>query len=349
MIINKITAKVLVLMFSLFWTATSSAQTAVSPSVAVKLSPVKEKLVGETLVSYGVLDPDPDQLLSFSLSRPGLINRVWVRRGQRIKRGDKLLEIVTLPEAHMQFLKAQTGVDFAERELKRKKRMMADQLVTKADVDSANKMLRDAKSTLEAMRQRGMGRPREILFAPMDGIITRLDISQGKRVPANSTAMLIATEKRLIARLGIEPEDLNKIKPDYPVTLTSVFVPEIKVNSKIRDIHAMINPDTHLVEILVPIPVKDVDHLILGSRVIGRISLPRHIALIVPRTAVLTDAQGQKFLFGVQSGKARYISVTPGVEDGDFIEVSGDIKKGDRVVISGNYELKDGMMVREAP
>lgn len=345
--INKIIFAGLASLSAVFWVPVSAAEG--TQTVAVKLATVEEKAVGQSLSSYGYLAPDPDQLLNFSLSRPVLVDRVWVRRGQRIRRGNRLLEVITLPEARRQYQQARNAVDFAGRDLKRKKRMLADQLVTKADVDFADKTFRDAMSAVDAMRKRGFDRTREILLAPVDGIVTRLDVSPGQRVPGDTTAMLIATEKRLVARLGIEPEDLGRITPGIPVTITSVFVPDIRVNSKIRDIHAMIDPDTHLVEILVPIPDKDVDHLILGSRVTGHIRLPRHSALIVPRTAVLSDGHGGSYVFGMQNGKAKYIAVKTGVEDGDFIEVSGAIKKGDRVIISGNYEAVNGMATREAP
>jgi len=59
-------------------------------SVLVKTAPVALQEVTETLTAFGVLDPDPDQVLSLSLPHAGLINRVWVRLGQRVKSGDRL-------------------------------------------------------------------------------------------------------------------------------------------------------------------------------------------------------------------------------------------------------------------
>jgi len=316
-------------------------------SVAVKTAVVVEKQIGETLVAYGVIDPDPDQVLSLSLPHAGLINRVWVRLGQRVKSGDKLLEVITAPEARMQYLQAQSAVDFATRKLKRNQRLLEEQLATKAQVDAARKALRDAKASLDALHKRGLNRAEETLLAPMDGIITRLDIAQGQRVQANTTAMLIAAEKRLIARLGVEPEDLSRLSPGTPVTLTSVFVPAIKVESQIREVHAMINPSTHLVEVLAPIPENQIDHLVLGSRILGHIHLPPHQALVVPRSAVLGD-EPDTYLFVIDAGKARKKTVQVGLEQGEEIEVIGPVKAGDAIVIQGNYELSDGMAVREA-
>lgn len=316
-------------------------------SVSVKASIIVEKSIGKTLIAYGTLNPDPDQVLSLSLPHAGLINRVWVRLGQRVKSGDKLLEVVTAPEARMQYQQAQSAVDFASRELKRTQRLLKEQLATKAKVDAARKNLRDANSTLKALRKRGLNLAEEILRAPMDGIITQLDVAQGQRVQANTTAMLIAAEKRLIARLGIEAEELNSLSAGTPVTITSVFVPGVKVDSKIREVHAMINPSTHLVEILIPIPEEQIDHLVLGSRVLGHIHLPQHRALMVPRSAVLGD-NINAYVYIVKNSKAYKIKVQTGFENKDEIEISGAIKAGDSVVILGNYELTDGMTIRES-
>lgn len=333
------------LMLCVFMVPASGADT---PSVLVKTTALVQQTVSETLTAYGTLDPDPDQVLSLSLPHAGLINRVWVRLGQRVKSGDRLLEVVTAPDARMQYLQAQSAVDYAQRELDRQQRLLGEQLATKAAVDAARKNLADARATYEALKQRGQGLEKETLRAPMDGIVIRLDLSQGQRVQADTMAMLLAAEQRLIARLGIEPEDLVRVQPGTPVTLTSVFVPDLSIDSQIREVHAMVDPATHLVEVLMPIP-DDANHgLVLGSRVIGTLRLASHESLVVPRSAVLSD-QGQAYVFTVANGKARRVAVVAGNAAGEQVAVSGDLRAGDRVVISGNSQLADGMAVRDSP
>lgn len=318
------------------------------PSVLVQTTPIVSKTVTQTLTTFGVLDPDPDQILSISLPHAGLINRVWVRLGQRVKRGDQLLEVITAPDARMQYLQAQSSVDYAQRELDRQLRLLEGQLATRSQVAAAKKNLKDARATLDALHERGMDVVAETLRAPMDGIVTRLDVSQGQRVQADTTAMLIAAEQKLIARLGVEPEDLAAVQAGTAVTITSVFVPGVKVESTIREVHAMINPSTHLVEVLAPIPEQQIAQLVLGSRILGQIHLASHTALVVPRSAVLGDAP-DAYLYTVNGGMAHRVAVQTGGNINDLIEVSGNLKVGDRVVVSGNYQLTDGMAVREAP
>ena len=333
----------------LFYISFAHAQVDNAPSVFVKTAKIERRFLGETIDTFGILDPDPDQIISLSLPKAGLINRVWVRSGQRVKRGDNLIEIITSPESHMQFLQAQSAVNFKERELDRRKSLLAVQLATKAMVDTAAIDLEDAKSTLEALKLKGMDSNEEIIVAPRDGIITQLTVSQGQRVSADTTTLLIATEKNIVARLGLEPEDLGKIQLGLSVSVSSVFVPDVKIESTIREVHAMIDPKTNLVEILVPIPSNQTNKTILGSRIIGQVHLPEHEALVVPRSAVLMDKKAVSYLFTVQNGKAKYTEVQLGIEVGDFIEVIGNINVNDIVVVTGNYELKDNMAIRENP
>lgn len=344
--------KVLMLIANFVCSATlfcaMAAQAGGLPSVAVKTAVVKQQAMGEVLLNYGVLEPDPDQVLSLSFPHAGLINRIWVRLGQRVKNGEKLLEIVTSPEARMQYLQATSALKFAQRELDRKHQLLKEQLATHTEVDTAKKNLHDAQVALDALRKRGMEQTQEVLRAPMDGIVTRLDTAQGQRVQADTVALLIASEQRLIARLGVEPEDLGLLQPGIPVTITSVFAPAVNIDTSIRDVHAMINPATHLVDVLVPIPAQKVAKLVLGSRVIGHIHLPTHDALVVPRSAVLGTAP-DSYVFKVDAGKALRVPVKIGVEAKGLIDVTGALQAGDAVVISGNYELNDGMAVRSAP
>ena len=109
----------------------------------------------------------------------------------------------------------------------------------------------------------------------------------------------------------------------------------------------MINPDTHLVDVLAAIPDEQVDHLVLGSRMKALIELAAYNTLVVPRSALLKDEKGD-YIFLVAKGRAHRVAVNRGVDTRMFVEIKGEVQAGDIVVVSGNYELKDGMSVREA-
>jgi membrane fusion protein, multidrug efflux system len=323
-----------------------AADPAAGSSVLIRTGIVTERTVAETVTVFGTIEPDPDAVLSLSLPHGGLLDRVWVRAGQRVQRGARLAELVSNPADRMAFLQARSAVEFAQRELQHQQRLFSEHLATQAQLAAAQKSLQDAQDTLDALRSQGKGEASLILRTPMDGIVTRIDVQAGQRVATGSTALLIAAEDKLVAVLGVEPENVAAIRPGATVELSSVFVPEFHLTAQVREVHAMINPATQLVDVLVPLPASRLDELVLGSHIEGQIHLRAQRGLTVPRQAVLRDDRGA-YVFLVAGGHAARIAVTPLLSTGDLVEVTGALHAGDRIVTTGNYELSDGMAVRE--
>jgi len=317
-----------------------------APSVLVKQENVVSRAVSETLLVYGRVEADPDAVLTVSLPHSGLVTRVAVRLGQRIKQGDTLLELSTSPAAHMQYTQALNAVNYAQRQLEREQRLLTEQLTTKSQLDAARKNLVDARSSLHSLKAQGQDKAIEIVTSPTEGIVTLLTVKQGDRVQANVAALAIASGHRLIARLGVEPEDIQFLKPGIPVKIHSVFIPEYQADSQLREIHAMINPTTHLVDVLAAIPANKTQQLVLGSYLSADLQLSKHQGLTVSREAVLQDDKGH-YLFRVVDNKAQRVNVETGLENGDWVEITRGVKLNESIVSVGNYVLSDGMLVRE--
>lgn len=315
-------------------------------SVLIRQAKVVQQPISETLTVYGQVQADPDTVQTISLLHDALITRVDVRPGQRVKRGETLLELTTSPGAHMQYLKARGAVDYAQRELARQQRLLKEQLTTNAQVEAARNALHDAQAGLQALQAEGENKARDRVLAPTAGIVTQLRAKQGDRLQAGAAVLEIAIGNRLVAVLGVEPEDIQMLKPGIPVRIRSVFVPDYRADSRLREIHAIINPATHLVDALVPLPADQTDHLVLGSSLIADIQLKAHTGMTVPRNAVLQDEQGA-YVFRVVDGKGQRVAVTTGLESDQWIEITSGLNPGESVVSLGNYELRDGMPVRE--
>jgi membrane fusion protein, multidrug efflux system len=336
--ISIICALMLILVYSRVW--------AQEPSVLIQKVKVAQQPIGETLTVYGQVQADPDSVQTISLLHDALITRVAVRPGQRVKLGETLLELTTSPGAYMEYLKASGAVDYAQRELARQQRLLKEQLTTNAQVEAARNALQDAQAGLQAMETQGQNKARDQVSAPTAGIITQLRVKQGDRLQAGVAVLEIATGNRLVAVIGVEPEDIRLLEPGTPVRIRSVFVPDYKAEGQLSEIHAMINPATHLVDALVPIPDDQTDQLVLGSRLIADIQLNAHRGTTVPRSAVLQDEQGA-YVFRVVGDRAQRVAVTTGLESDQWIEITSGLNPVEEVVTVGNYELKDGMPVRE--
>jgi RND family efflux transporter MFP subunit len=316
-------------------------------SVLVQTIAVKSKEISVALEAYGTVIPSNDATTVLSVSHAGIVNRVWVRLGQEVKRGDALIDLDTSPVARRDFLQAQTAVDYARQSLARQRRLKKEQLTTSDQINAARKALKDAQNRLQSLKKLGQGKSHVVLRAPVDGIVTRLDVMQGQRISADATTVQIAAGNRLKVLLGVEPADAGRIKKGDKVSLVQVFSGADTVIGKVENIHAMINPATRLVDVLVSIPEKAIERLMIGGAVKGAITLDTHQALVIPGSSVLADKAGA-YVFVVSGGRALRRNVETGLVKPEFTEILSGLKAGEPVVILGNYELQDAMPVREA-
>jgi len=175
-----------------------------------------------------------------------------------------------------------------------------------------------------------------------------VDVQEGQIVPAGGPLVEIATGSRIVARLGVEPSDINGISPGAKVALTEVAgqSPQV-VEGKVDLITKRVNPDTRLVDVFVSLP-KDAG-LILEGYVRGELVTASSEGLIVPREAVLSKDDGYG-LFTIKDGRAVEHTVSVGLQNDREALVKGEgLKPGDSVVVVGNYELEDGMAVSAGP
>jgi RND family efflux transporter MFP subunit len=328
------------------WAFGAQASEPPTPSVLVQTVPAARERMPETITAFGRVHPDPDAIANVAFPRAGVVNRLWVRLGQRVEPGQPLLELDTAPSARSDYQQALAAADFARRDAERIQRLFSQQLATRDQVAQAERNLKDAESKLEAQKRLGTNLPQEIVRAPFAGIVTELSVTQGQRVQADSTAMLLAKQDALVASLGLEQEDAVRAAPGMPVTLRSVLRPGAPVLSEVDEVHAMVDPQTRLVDALVRIPKTSAAELVVGATMQGEITLRQVDVLVVPRSAVLEDGQGS-YVFVVEGHRARRVSVTRLLSRDQQVGITGGLSAGDQVVKTGNYELRDGMAVRE--
>jgi len=322
----------------------ASAQETAS-SVSVQLAPLAKSTLATKLTGYGVVAASPDQETSIALPRAGRVARLLVLPGQQVNRGDLLFEFTTAPADNLSYQQANTAVVYAREELKRNEELFEQQLITSSQLATAKKSLVDAEASLQALNRISAGNVVDKVTAAYAGIVTTIASAQGDFLAAGTAILKLARQGELNVQIGIEPEQAQHLKIGMPVSITSLFDQAQAIPSKIAAIHALINPQTRLVDIVLKLEAAQ-GKLLLGSHVRGDILLPVANSWVVPRSAVLNDASGS-YVFQVQADKAKRIAVSKGVDDGQRVAVSGALDSRLPIVVLGNYELEDGMAVRE--
>ncbi|MDE2428224.1 MAG: efflux RND transporter periplasmic adaptor subunit [Burkholderiales bacterium] len=334
---------------------TSVAQAETSAVALVQTVAPRQAPLPQTVSAYGTVAFVQNDLTNISLPYAAQVTRLSVGNGQAVKRGATLFEVATDPNATLSFQQAETAVTLARGELQRTQALYTEHLATQSQVATAQKALTDAEHTFAAQRQLSTGAATQRITAPSDGIVVNLTAAQGDRIAAGAAVLQLgraSTAGTGHVMLGVEPSDSMKIRPGMAVELAPLDGATGTGASKaffgrISAVRSAINPQTRLVDVVVDIPTSQTSGLLPGMQVRARITTENKAHWIVPRSTVQRDARGD-YLFQVNNGKARRVNVLRAAEQDSQIGVDGPLNPAQTIVSLGNYELKDGMAVREA-
>ncbi len=331
----------------IIWGISDYALSSEEVRALVQTQPLVQHVLTETVSGYGSVSVDPLSTENINFPRAGRVTRLLVSQGQVVKKDTPLLKLATAPQESVAYEQAQSATDLAKNELMRERSLLASQLATRSQVANAQKNLLDAEASLAAQQKLGTGTPSETIKAPFDGIVSAVQIAQGDRIQPGATALQMSRLDRLHVVLGIEPDEALRVRPGMSVRLIPVFEPTRSVSGVVSILNGMIDLRTGLVDVIVIPKHGRTLRLMPGIRIQGVIKLANHLEFAVPRQAVLSDGQGP-YIFVIRNGHAHRINVQTDVTSRGLIGVIGQFEKQERVVVLGNYELRDGMSVREA-
>uniref|UniRef100_UPI001E4DF75D efflux RND transporter periplasmic adaptor subunit n=1 Tax=Legionella waltersii TaxID=66969 RepID=UPI001E4DF75D len=218
-------------------------------------------------------------------------------------------------------------------------------LATNAEVQAASQNLEKAKIELLNLQNQQQNQNGTVLRSEVEGTVIAVNVSAGQIIAANSVLLNFSNGENRQIRLGVENEDITKLKVGAQVIITALDNDTSKHLSTISNITGQIDASTGLIDVIVN--VTNAPDLIPGSMVKGEIlTKPKTRVISVPRSAVLYQ-QKKPYLFVIKKGKALLRWVVVGEDNGQMVSVINGLKAGERVVTVGNYELTDGLNVLE--
>jgi RND family efflux transporter MFP subunit len=325
--------------------ATSHSETPAASSVLVETATPQQQVLKRTVQGYGTVATSEDDVVGISFPHAGQISMLRVRPGEVVRAGETLLELSTDPSATLSYQTAAAALDFAKRDLARTKSLVAQHLATNAQLAAAQKAVDDAMAAVEAQRKLGNDQKTEVAAAPFDGYVAAITVARGDRVQPNTTVLKLARSDRVQVTVGLEPDDAARVVTGMSAEVAPVFTPERQLSGVVRGVTGTINPSTKHLDIWVEL-ASAAPELVPGTAVSVQIVLEQHTGWVVPRDAVLRDGKGD-YVFQIAGSKAERVPVKTGIETDNYTEIIGPIDPKGQIVTVGNYELQDGMSVRE--
>jgi len=335
--------------------AAATAQTTTSTDVVAfvqTVQPVRATLP-LTVSAYG--DVAPAQTVSISFPRAGQLIAMTLLPGQRIAKGGLLARLTNDPAADTADQQARSALALAEAEVQRTQALFALQLATTSQLDMARRAVVDARGNVAAQQKLGGATGTPEVTAPFDGVVLSVSAAQGDRVAAGAPLLQFGRIDKLRVILGIEPAERQRIHIGDTVALTAMQTQPSSADMKgappavsghIASVQNLVDPKTQLVNAVVELPDSATTPFVPGMRLSARIVTGTQAGWLVPRPSVLTDDQGA-YLFQIRDSVARRVAVTRLTEQADQVGVSGNLSDNVPIVSLGNYELTDGMKVKQ--
>lgn len=312
----------------------------------------------------------------------GLIEQVWVRLGERVRKGQPLAtyDNIQLGELVGEYLSARAVLRQSEADLEVKKRVVergralikleaiAQQTLDlrEAELETAEAAVaRDqaAVSRIEEQLHRfglsdadlarlspsdGNSPHREashaVLRAPFDGVVTKYDVALGEVAEPERELFTVADLSSVWVLADVYERDITKVRAGIDATVRVETYPDRTFAGRITYVADLIDPQTRTAKARVVVPNADTA---LKLDMFARVSIPtadEREAIVVPAAAV-QSVDNQTIVF-VRENDTRFVrrDVEVGATAGDQVEIRSGLKAGERLAAAGSFYLKTALL-----
>jgi RND family efflux transporter MFP subunit len=314
----------------------------------------------------------------------GKVMEVFVEEGRAVHKGQVLATLddsqvraaLAVNEAQLETAKRGAAEDEArlreaELTLGRREQLVKDQVIGKAELDSARAEVESLRARIAVAQQQVkvseslVNQRRTDLAdmqvrAPFDGIAISKDAQPGEMISpisagggfTRSGIATIVDMSSLEIEVDVSESYINRVHPGMPVEAVLDAYPEWRIPAHV--ITTVPSADRQKATVRVRIGFEDLDPRILpdmGVKVSflnerpatqAEASRPR---LLLPSKAI-RSADGKSIVFVLRNDRVERRAVSLGSATGEQTEVLAGISAGERVVVEGPSTLKDGDKVK---
>ena len=327
------------------------------PPAAVDIRALESRPVEQTSEFIATL-----RSLSSTTVQPeveGLVTRIFVKSGDRVKKGQPLVQIdaerqaAVVRSAEASRAGTEADVEYWRGQVKRLEALVGAGAISKQEFEQAQNQLRTAEARLAALdaqlREDRVQLQYYRVDAPQSGTVGDIPVRTGDRVTTSTEITTIDQTDALEAHIQVPLDRSPDLRRGLPVQLLD---PEgkIVVTNPISFVAPRVDEATQTVLVKsalreTPPPSVRVQQFV-RARIVWR-SVP---GITVPVTAV-SRISGQHFAFVAEPGPqgglvARQKPVQVGEVLGNDYVVRSGLKEGDKLIVSGIQKLGDGAPVR---
>ena len=195
---------------------------------------------------------------------------------------------------------------------------------------SGLKISKDKIDLLQQFTTPGNFADRSYIRSDCDGVVYQMMKEQGEAVRMNEAVAFVGDASKRIVRLGVDQQDIEKIKPGQQVLFKTDITGDSVYTAVVRQVYQMMNESNQSFRVDAvsseQFPFSFIHAPVEANIVVGK----KENALVLPRMALA----GKDSLLVEENGNRKKIHVATGAANGDYIEILDGIDEKTNVIVT---------------
>lgn len=288
---------------------------------------------------------EAENAAAISPETPGQIKQIYVKEGQRVRKGQILAKLNTSTlEKNIEEVK--TGLEYAKIIYKKQKNLWDQKIGSEVDylnAKNAKEGLEDKLKSLEAQIELAH------IKAPFSGIIDDIIQKEGELASPGLPLMSLINLQDLLINADVAETYLPVLKKGDNVDVEFPTFPDMNMRIPISRVGSIIHPQNRSVSI--QLQLKNTNEILKPNAlaIIKINDFSKENALVVPSIIIKQDMEGH-FLYvankidGEWIAKKRYVESEMAFKDQSLI--SKGLVAGEYVVTKGYSQISDGSRIK---
>ena len=287
-----------------------------------------------------------NNLVVITAEYAGLLSKVHVREGQKVKKGQVLAKIDD-GGLSQQLTQMQIQADLAKTTYERQARLWEQNIGSEIQFLQAKS---NYEAQEEAVKQMKQQIAKATVTAPFSGTIDEIIADEGNNVSPGAQLIRLIN----LSNMYIEADVPERFIADVTNGKTvEIYFPVLgkSMNSKVRQAGNFINAANRTFRIEVDVPEQ-------GGFIKPNLTAKLRIndysnsqAVLIPQNIISEDAMGQQYVYAIddiknQTGKVSRVIIKTGKTQGDVIEVTEGLEPGTNLIQEGARSVKQGQTVK---
>ena len=296
-------------------------------SMGLRTEAVSKDTLWRFIKTVGRVDYNETRLIHLHPRADGWMESLMIRsEGEQVSRGDKLGTFYS-PEilsAQVDFFVAleQSGNSRSDRVEKARNRLR----ILGID-DTIIRQLEESRETRNALP----------VFAPGDGIVTRLGAREGMYLKPDMEMMTIADLSSVWVMVDVYEHQIGWLQEGLTAEISVPAWPGKSWEGKVDYIYPELDMKSRTLRVRLEFPNPDIT---LKPNMVAEVKIyggPQRDTLMIPAEALIRTGERDTVVTSLGDGRFQPVDVVVGARSNGKVEILSGLKEGDEIVTSGQF------------